>query len=386
MKKKKNSAMKKLIPATCMLLVSATMLASSTYAWFTMNKSVTVTGMTMKTKVSGNLLVTGDNVEANYAEALAQTRAAFLEPVSTISGVDGSFYYTVHAQADGDAITDEYVLYDEDTELTGTNADAITTTGATGWTYSSTGAAKTHVDDAFNNQVAAVDGYTNANYKTASPAAYDNAYGYVDYTFYLKATADSTAATTAQELRLTECNLIRNDLAITDPSTPANDYTDDDLAWRVAIFAEDITDDHPGDGDVSTEVTEDTDEALIILTRPNASNQSGDKAVSGTGTVGNLTKNYNTWKGNNAYIDSINTAGATKYYKVVARVWLEGEDKSCKSSTYALLRDNYEFGMQFELIDAGTTTEGKTSVTSIGTAIDNDTGAIMAPTQQGNGN
>jgi hypothetical protein len=371
---KKASAKKKLLPAAGSLLISAAMLGTSTYAWFTMNKEVTVTGMTLKTKVSGNLLICGDNVEANYAEDLSQARAAFLEPVSTINGLDGSFYYTVHAQADGDAIDDDYILYNEDVELTGTNADAIDST----WTRSSTGAAKTHVDDAFNNQVAAVDCYSNANYKAASPAVYDNAYGYVDYTFYLKATADSTAATTAQELRLTECNLIRNNLAITDPSSPADDITDDDLAWRVAIFAENITSTHPGDGNETTNVTGSGDEALIILTRPDAANQTPNSAVSGPSAVGALTKNYNTWKDGHAYIDSISTAGATSYYKVVARVWLEGEDKSCKSSTYALLRDNYEFGMQFELVDAGTTTEGKTSVASIGTAIDNDTGTIMA--------
>ena len=36
---------KKVIPALCALLVSAVMLGSSTYAWFSMNKTVTATGM-----------------------------------------------------------------------------------------------------------------------------------------------------------------------------------------------------------------------------------------------------------------------------------------------------------------------------------------------------
>jgi len=50
-KTKKKSVAKKLIPATSMLLVSATMLASSTYAWFTMSREVEVTGIKMTASV-----------------------------------------------------------------------------------------------------------------------------------------------------------------------------------------------------------------------------------------------------------------------------------------------------------------------------------------------
>lgn len=49
--------MKKLIPAAGMLMVSATMLATSTFAWFTMNKEVKVTGMEVKAKAEKGLLV-----------------------------------------------------------------------------------------------------------------------------------------------------------------------------------------------------------------------------------------------------------------------------------------------------------------------------------------
>ncbi|MBO4468359.1 MAG: hypothetical protein J5766_03570, partial [Clostridia bacterium] len=37
--------MKKLIPALCMLLVSAILLGTSTYAWFSMSTEVSATGM-----------------------------------------------------------------------------------------------------------------------------------------------------------------------------------------------------------------------------------------------------------------------------------------------------------------------------------------------------
>ena len=41
---------KKLIPALCMLLVSAVMLGSTTFAWFSMNNTVTATGMEVAAK------------------------------------------------------------------------------------------------------------------------------------------------------------------------------------------------------------------------------------------------------------------------------------------------------------------------------------------------
>ena len=52
-----NSAMRKLIPATSMLLVSAVMLASSTYAWFTMSKEVSLTGIQMTASVPEDIQV-----------------------------------------------------------------------------------------------------------------------------------------------------------------------------------------------------------------------------------------------------------------------------------------------------------------------------------------
>lgn len=42
--------MKKLIPTICMLLVTATLMGTSTYAWFSMNTTVTATGMSVTAK------------------------------------------------------------------------------------------------------------------------------------------------------------------------------------------------------------------------------------------------------------------------------------------------------------------------------------------------
>ena len=49
--------MKKLIPALCLLLVSAILMGTSTYAWFSMNTQVTATGMQVKAVAEDGLLI-----------------------------------------------------------------------------------------------------------------------------------------------------------------------------------------------------------------------------------------------------------------------------------------------------------------------------------------
>lgn len=55
--KRKSSAAKKLVPATGMLLVSALMLTTSTYAWFTMSREVEVTGIRMTATVPESIQI-----------------------------------------------------------------------------------------------------------------------------------------------------------------------------------------------------------------------------------------------------------------------------------------------------------------------------------------
>lgn len=58
MAKTKTSAKKKLIPAVAMLTTSAIMLSTATYAWFTMNKEVEVTGLQMAATTGDSLEIT----------------------------------------------------------------------------------------------------------------------------------------------------------------------------------------------------------------------------------------------------------------------------------------------------------------------------------------
>lgn len=75
-----------------MFTVSAVMLASSTYAWFTMNKEVSVTNMQVKAKAEAGLLINekkaaGDTYWDDSATALAAPGTA-LAPTSTTDGTN----------------------------------------------------------------------------------------------------------------------------------------------------------------------------------------------------------------------------------------------------------------------------------------------------------
>lgn len=364
MKNTKNSAKKRLIPAAGSLLVSAVMLSTSTYAWFTMNKDVSVTGMQMKTVVQGNLLISDNNKEAGYTtQQLSQTRAALLEPVSSVNGYDGSFFYTTNALGNGDAVENVYTPYDEDTTLTNGAIDLIANAASTtaGTHPTTSGAGKVKVDDDFNTA------YGAANYAANAGTAYYNAYGYVDYVFYLKATGDATDT----KIKMTKLNMLYNGAAIKNPAYGTGDPvvgTNVDKAWRAGVYVSEIT----GDTGVVAASNAVTGNLKAILTLNGAANQDSGKAVSGaTAAPTNLALAYNTWSEDDGSIATV-ANGATKYFKVTVRVWLEGEDTTCTSKTYAQLTDAWSLDCAFSLRNSDT------AVTNIGSAV--------ASQQQGGGN
>lgn len=344
--KRKNSTMKKLIPAAGMLALSASMLATSTYAWFTMSKEVQVTGMQLKTTVGSNLLISTTNMDADYtSQTLSQSRQALLEPVSSINGTTGSFYYTVNAKANGDAVVDAYEQYAEDAETAVQNATA----------------GKSNYDSDFNK---AYKLGTNGVFTAANIAMTDSAngagYGYMDYTFYLKATSNGTANTTNQELRMTKCDLDYNNAAL-DGNGDVGKVDGPDRAWRVAVFAQDITGTAAGTGRVSTDVAATADNQKGLISLANAVNQTAGKAVnSATTATGDVLNNGSA----GVKLATISTNNAISYYKVTVRLWLEGEDTTCTSETYAALTNKYNLDLAFQLTDGNADDPAVTNITS----------------------
>ena len=83
---------KKLIPALCMLLISAVLVGTSTYAWFSMNPNVSATGMTINAKSNSEFLVIVEGTtftgEATTTSVTSKAEATSLFPVAPASNTE----------------------------------------------------------------------------------------------------------------------------------------------------------------------------------------------------------------------------------------------------------------------------------------------------------
>jgi hypothetical protein len=308
---------KVLVPALGILVLSTAASITGTVAWFSVNNSVTVDGMEVTTKVAGNLLITDDNTsDANYGSVLHQARKGVLEPASTTNNVD--YFYTTDAKADGskqEETTDKpYVAYNESTAL------------------ANTAAGKEKYDAAF------LKAYTEIDNTVTEVTTNNVVYGYIDYSFYLKATNTSA---NPYVVRMTKCNLKYNNAAL--GAT--------DLAWRVGVFAKVASKETP----VTDEVA--TGNHKSILKQASAAYFDGTAVTSTTAKAAPS-------KLNEAVVVTADIAqNATVYEKVTVRLWLEGEDTSCNNETYAALTNSWKLDLQFELVDKTDAT--KPAVTAI---------------------
>lgn len=78
-------SMKKLIPAIAMLIISAVLLSTASYAWFSMNKVVTATGMQVEAKASSSLIITKLSTEIPNATS---TQTTLTPPEGKITLID----------------------------------------------------------------------------------------------------------------------------------------------------------------------------------------------------------------------------------------------------------------------------------------------------------
>lgn len=83
---------KKIIPALCMLLISAVLMGTSTYAWFSMNTTVSANGMQVKAKAESKFLqIVNETTEfsdsAAQTEAEAVNKTKDIRPTAAVKGV-----------------------------------------------------------------------------------------------------------------------------------------------------------------------------------------------------------------------------------------------------------------------------------------------------------
>ena len=278
-------SLRKIIPAIAMLVISATLVGTSTFAWFSMNNKVTISGMSVTTQVSSNLFVaagtegTGTAGDSAFHASVSQSVSGLIEPVSTVNGKD--FFYTTDAKANGDAEADVYVAYDP--------AD----TSAFNTAYNTTGAA-----------------------------------GYRDYVIELKAI--NTDTSNAKYIALTKLDLVYTGTA-----------TDNSKAHRVAMFVQAGS----YDAGALTGYVAMGSAATCILAVTGAANQTADYAVSAAASAPTAIGIMAT----QALTSIEVAANSTKYFKVTLRLYLEGEDTTCTNATFLTLTDAWRLESQFEL-------------------------------------
>lgn len=91
---------RKLVPAFAMLLVSATVLASTTFAWFSMNNKVTATGLEVTAKANTQYLIVGTTIDETTKVVNGNAISAAMSKTTgygmTSAGVaNGNFVYPV---------------------------------------------------------------------------------------------------------------------------------------------------------------------------------------------------------------------------------------------------------------------------------------------------
>ncbi len=281
---------KELLVAVVMLLVAAVALSGSTYAWFAVNNAVTVTGLEVTTQVSNNLYVADTTFDATNHVADANFarylhKTAASPLLEPVSTVNGIDFFYTNAKTN-----------------VGSVGQALTSSYIV---YNASHGTPT---------AAELSAFVNNNTITGSK-------GFFDYVFELKAVNGKDGVA---KLALTKLNLTYKGLQTTE------------RAWRVAVFMEKL------DGTYKQTSPELLQAAKSLYKRSDAAYFTDNQAVSGVNALSNVLT-----LGTGINLDV--AAKTTEYYKVIVRMWLEGEDTTCKNDTYAELDKGWALDLKFEL-------------------------------------
>ncbi len=100
---KKMKKMRKLIPALAMLLISAVMMSTASFAWFSMNTEVSATGMQVVATTSKNLVISANGNDWSNSASLSDSNSYALIPASvnctTSTALAAGKFYTTYSNA-----------------------------------------------------------------------------------------------------------------------------------------------------------------------------------------------------------------------------------------------------------------------------------------------
>jgi hypothetical protein len=332
---KKAANRTKLFSAIGMFTVSAAMLASSTFAWFTMNKNVEVKGMQLKAEAEKGILInemSGYDVSTNgtwSAEALAgQSSAIALRPASTSDLANWWHANSKITSNEGGAGSGATVTVDSDNTValdTGVYYADIKP-NATGIDAATTAATK---DANAERTVYYGDGVGG----TADTLDEGEGY-YILYKYYIKTSGNTALNVTAGNLKAAvKATKINNDTE--------NISTNLDKALRVGIKVS---------GDNKTTIF------APVAGADAKNNITNDAAGSAYTEITNVTT---TATGTATAATSINTAAVSlpavtaTGLEVDVYVWFEGEDTNCKSDNLTAVLDSYQIDIVFSDADLG---------------------------------
>lgn len=302
----------KLIPAIAMVLVSAVVLSSASYAWFTMSRTVTATGISLTAVAPTNLLINNKDEENTYGEStLIADAQKYIGKLIPASSTIGSTMYA----------PENSVLF-----------------------------ANKGAPDATTKFVVTTKALTNTD-----SAKEDETGFYVDYTLFLKTTGGKDVKVTVDELT-TE---IKNTATTADDKSIINAVRFAILDDQKAVFTKTA-------GNVAGRDAENNTYAFSGATSTPevvSGKVTGTQPLFGDPVVGPIngvsTQNGSEWKGE-ALTTNNDTTNAQFIVKadgtptqITVRVWIEGQAAACVDKA-AL--SQFDIVLGFKAIDNTTVT------------------------------
>ena len=295
--------MKKIIPALALLLISAMVLASASYAWFSMNTTVTATGMKVKAVAEQGILIneeaTANSTWDNSATA-NQTTATLLRATST---ANTSTWYVAYSSDSSDAAA--ATVGSSSTKL----VDGYHALGSTGYTTGTETVSAVAGTNA-RQDITYIDADGNGSY--ANGEGY-----YIKYTYYLKSSGDQI---------VTGLNANDQNLNVAVSAATATNSADLDAALRVAVVID-------GKAYIFAPVANATTTYYV-----NASS-TATTALTGTQATKSITI-------------PATTAGGLAVY---VYVWFEGEDALLMTNSITNSIDDLSIDVSFSLVKLNAT-------------------------------
>lgn len=317
---KKASAKKKLLPAAGSLLISAAMLSTSTYAWFTMNKEVQVTNMQVQAKADQGLLINEVSTanDENW-DALATTNQNAGIKLHATSTSDTKTWYAAYSTKKASAAG---------ATSGNKSADLAVGTGSDNGYYTlGTSTGYTTQDETLQAASSGVSGEQVVTWVDANQNnTYDAGEGYyVKYTYYLKSSGDAITLSTAAKSK----TLNIKDVAVTgNTATGEGDAAKKanlDKALRVAIVVN-------GKAYIYAPLY-DTTSAEYFVKAATTGTTPLNKTVSQPTAMTTLPSVTETGTAVNVYL------------------YFEGEDPNLKTDNVTETLDNLTVSFKFELVD-----------------------------------